>query len=240
MNDPVAAYKLIRRLRNQWTSRRKGALSCRYSTAGGNPRLILAPLKEEIEWDEPEIIRYHEIILENEIEILKSFSRPWLRRSQVHVIEGEGAVSKDRVSQSVCLEKHDPMNVRVNQKIADATGLSMETAECLHVQNYGIGGRYEPHHDFLNEENDRIATFLIYMSDVEIGGATVFPEAGVAVRPKKGSAVFWYNLHKNGTTNLKTLHGGCPAFVGNKWVANKWIREFGQEFKRPCSLSNGE
>lgn len=29
----------------------------------------------------------------------------------------------------------------------------------------------------------------------------------------------------------------CPVLVGNKWVANKWIHEGGQEFRRPCGLS---
>ncbi|XP_057191026.1 prolyl 4-hydroxylase subunit alpha-2-like isoform X2 [Triplophysa rosa] len=222
---------------DQRTSRRQRALSCRYSTGGGNPRLILAPLKEEIEWDEPRIVRYHDIISDKEIEILKNISRPQLSRSEV-LIEQEGAVSNIRVSQSVFLEDDAIVVVRVNQRIADATGLSMETAEPLH--NYGIGGRYEPHHDTLDAENDRIATFLTYMSDVEIGGATVFPEIGVALKPKKGSAVFWYNLHKNGTVNSKTLHAGCPVLLGNKWVTNKWIHEFGQEFTRPCSLSEWE
>ncbi|KAA0718716.1 Prolyl 4-hydroxylase subunit alpha-1 [Triplophysa tibetana] len=147
------------------TTRRQRTLSCRYSTGGGNPRLILAPLKEEVEWDEPRIIRYHDILSDKEIEILKDISRP----------------------QDV--------------------------------------------------EDDRIATFLTYMSDVEIGGATVFPEIGIALKPEKGSAVFWYNLHKNGDVDLSTEHAGCPVLRDNKWVANKWIHEFGQEFTRPCSLS---
>ncbi|XP_073670987.1 prolyl 4-hydroxylase subunit alpha-2-like [Paramisgurnus dabryanus] len=225
---------------DQRTYRRQRTLSCRYSTGGGNPRLILAPLKEEIEWDEPRIIRYHDIISDKEIEILKNISRPQLSRSKVYIAQDEeGAVINNRVSQSVFLEEDDTVTVRINQRIADVTGLSMEKSETL-VQNYGIGGRYEPHHDFLDIENDRIATFLIYMSDVEKGGATVFPDVGVAVQPIKGSAVFWYNLHKNGTADLKTLHGGCPIIVGNKWVANKWIHEFGQEFTRPCSLSDGK
>jgi prolyl 4-hydroxylase len=33
---------------------------------------------------------------------------------------------------------------------------------------------------------------------VEQGGATVFPEAGGHLKPKKGSAAFWYNLHASG------------------------------------------
>ncbi|XP_051721185.1 prolyl 4-hydroxylase subunit alpha-1 [Ctenopharyngodon idella] len=220
------------------TSTRQRALSCRYSTGGGNPRLMFAPVKEEVEWDEPRIIRYHDIISDREIEILKNISRPQLSRSEVYE-DGEVSTSSHRVSQSVPLY-NDPMEARVSQRIADATGLSMETAEPLLVQNYGIGGTFEPHHDPLETVNDRIATFLIYMSNVEIGGATVFPEVGVAVQPKKGSAVFWYNLHRNGELDQKTEHAGCPVLVGNKWVANKWIHEFGQEFRRPCSLSEWE
>ncbi|XP_077078025.1 prolyl 4-hydroxylase subunit alpha-1-like [Siphateles boraxobius] len=215
-------------------SKRQRALSCRYSTVGGNPRLMYAPVKEEVEWDEPRIIRYHDIISDREIEILKNISRPQLSRS-----ETTQGVSNNRTSQSVFLEE-DYTVARISQNIADITGLSVESAEELHVQNYGIGGRYEPHVDALQEENDRIATFLIYMSDVEIGGATVFPKVGVAVYPKKGSAVLWYNLHRNGEVNRNTQHAGCPVLVGNKWVANKWIHAFGQEFRSPCSLSDWE
>ena len=33
-------------------------------------------------------------------------------------------------------------------RVADVTGLNMETSEELQVANYGMGGHYEPHFDF--------------------------------------------------------------------------------------------
>lgn len=74
------------------------------------------------------------------------------------------------------------------------------------------------------------------MSDVLKGGDTVFPYAKVRVAAKKGTAAFWFNLRSSGEDDYYTRHAACPVLLGNKWVANKWIYEFGQEFKRPCEL----
>uniref|UniRef100_A0A3B1KID5 Zgc:152670 n=1 Tax=Astyanax mexicanus TaxID=7994 RepID=A0A3B1KID5_ASTMX len=57
-------------------SRRRRQLSCRYSTGGGNPRLMYAPVKEEEVWDDPPIMTYHDVFSEAEIEQLKNLSRP--------------------------------------------------------------------------------------------------------------------------------------------------------------------
>uniref|UniRef100_A0A3Q1ENC9 Prolyl 4-hydroxylase, alpha polypeptide I a n=1 Tax=Acanthochromis polyacanthus TaxID=80966 RepID=A0A3Q1ENC9_9TELE len=139
-----------------------------------------------------------------------------------------------------------PMVDKINQRIEDLTGLDVTMAEDLQVANYGIGGQYEPHLDYRQKdepeefedlvEGNRIATWLLYMSDVPAGGATVFTEVGAAVRPIKGTAVFWYNLYPSGEGDYRTLHAACPVLVGSKWVSNKWIRERGQEFRRRCGL----
>ena len=84
---------------------------------------------------------------------------------------------------------------RIYQRVGDVTGLSMITSEELQVSNYGMGGHYEPHFDFARREEskafaslgtgNRIATWLFYVSDVDLGGATVFPSLDMTLWPKK-------------------------------------------------------
>ncbi|CAF1329145.1 unnamed protein product [Adineta ricciae] len=130
--------------------------------------------------------------------------------------------------------------------VSDAEIAEIKSLASPKIANYGVGGHYEPHFDFARKSEkdafsslgvgNRIATWLTYMTDVEQGGATVFPIVGGHLKPKKGSAAFWYNLYASGEGDYNTRHAACPVLIGNKWVANKWIHERGQEFRRPCSL----
>ncbi|XP_072439602.1 prolyl 4-hydroxylase subunit alpha-1-like isoform X2 [Chiloscyllium punctatum] len=231
------------------TPRRQKRLFCRYSDADRNPSYILKPVKQQDEWDKPRIIRFIDIISDEEIERVKELAKPRLKRATVHdPVTGQLTVATYRVSKSAWLSGYeDPVISRINQRIQDLTGLDVSTAEELQVANYGVGGQYEPHFDFGRKDEpdafkelgtgNRIATWLFYMSDVAAGGATVFPEVGAAVWPQKGTAVFWYNLFPSGEGDYSTRHAACPVLVGNKWVSNKWIHERGQEFRRRCNLS---
>ncbi|XP_049447683.1 prolyl 4-hydroxylase subunit alpha-2 isoform X3 [Epinephelus fuscoguttatus] len=226
---------------------RRSRLSCRYQDGNRNPRLLLRPIKEEDEWDSPHIVRYLDVLSHMEIEKIKELAKPRLARATVRDPKtGVLTTANYRVSKSAWLEgEDDPVIERVNQRIQDITGLTVDTAELLQVANYGVGGQYEPHYDFsrrpfdsnLKSDGNRLATFLNYMSDVEAGGATVFPDFGAAIWPRKGTAVFWYNLFKSGEGDYRTRHAACPVLVGSKWVSNKWIHERGQEFRRPCGLT---
>ncbi|XP_053307291.1 prolyl 4-hydroxylase subunit alpha-1 isoform X4 [Spea bombifrons] len=234
------------------TPRRQKKLFCRYYNGNKSPQFILSPTKQEDEWDKPWIVRYHDIISDEEITKVQELAKPRLRRATVHdPVTGKLTTAQYRVSKSAWLSGYeDPVVDKLNQRIQALTGLDVSTAEELQVANYGMGGQYEPHFDFARKDEpdafkelgtgNRIATWLFYMSDVAAGGATVFPEVGAAVYPKKGTAVFWYNLFESGEGDYSTRHAACPVLVGNKWVSNKWIHERGQEFRRPCKLSELE
>ncbi|TRY58911.1 hypothetical protein DNTS_003118, partial [Danionella cerebrum] len=247
------------------TQRRKSRLFCRYNDGKRNPRLLLKPMKEEDEWDSPHIVRFLEALSDQEIQKIKELATPKLARATVRDPKtGVLTVAHYRVSKSAWLEaEEDAVIARVNQRIEDITGLSVDTAELLQVANYGVGGQYEPHYDFsrrpfdsnLKVDGNRLATYLNYKDEPD-----AFRSLGTGNRVAtylnycslvillllldvnlllilQGTAVFWYNLFRSGEGDYRTRHAACPVLVGSKWVSNKWIHERGQEFRRPCGLT---
>lgn len=55
------------------------------------------------------------------------------------------------------------------------------------------------------------------LQDVEEGGGTAFPFVNLLVKPRKGSMLFWYNLHASGDRDYRTKHAACPVLKGSKW-----------------------
>nr|XP_053628395.1 prolyl 4-hydroxylase subunit alpha-1-like isoform X1 [Cherax quadricarinatus]XP_053628396.1 prolyl 4-hydroxylase subunit alpha-1-like isoform X1 [Cherax quadricarinatus]XP_053628397.1 prolyl 4-hydroxylase subunit alpha-1-like isoform X1 [Cherax quadricarinatus]XP_053628398.1 prolyl 4-hydroxylase subunit alpha-1-like isoform X1 [Cherax quadricarinatus]XP_053628399.1 prolyl 4-hydroxylase subunit alpha-1-like isoform X1 [Cherax quadricarinatus]XP_053628401.1 prolyl 4-hydroxylase subunit alpha- len=222
-------------------------LDCFYKH-GPSDFLRISPVKTEVVHIDPTVSIYYDILSDKEIAVIKELATPMFKRATVQNYKtGELETASYRISKSSWLKHGDHKVVAgVNHRIESITGLTMDTAEELQVANYGIGGHYEPHFDYARREEkdafkslgtgNRIATFLFYMSDVEAGGATVFPYINLSLWPKKGAAAFWYNLHPSGEGDTLTRHAACPVLVGTKWVSNKWIHERGQEFRRPCTL----
>ncbi|KAK1402936.1 Procollagen-proline 4-dioxygenase [Heracleum sosnowskyi] len=128
--------------------------------------------------------------------------------------------------------------------------VAAENGEDIQVLRYEYGQKYDPHFDFFRDKvniakgGHRIATVLMYLSDVVQGGDTVFPKAeepsggkssksdadlsecakkGIAVKPRKGDALLFFSLHPSAIPDLQSLHAGCPVLKGEKWSATKWI-----------------
>jgi len=229
------------------TEHQRSQLICTYNF-GKHNFLKIGPLKEEEVYLNPRIVLFHDFLTSGEISTIKSMATPRFKRATVqNYLTGELETASYRISKTAWLKEEEHEHVgHVYTRTNQVTGLNMETSEELQVSNYGIGGHYEPHFDFARREEknafaslgtgNRIATLLMYVSDVEQGGATVFPHLGISLWPKQGSAVFWFNLHQNGEGDDMTRHAACPVLAGTKWVSNFWIHERGQEFARPCSI----
>jgi len=227
----------------------EGALRCRYVT-NNNPFLLLAPVKEEEVFLKPRLVVYHDVISEEEMETVKRLSKPKFKNAGTASVNGRSDARKIRVAKSAVLSTQAHHHIeKIERRVGYITGLNMKTSEELQTVNYGIGGQYEPHHDYcrpgesmfssrLATWGNRIATWLFYMSDVEAGGSTVFTELNVALSPRKGSAAFWHNLLPSGQVDERTRHASCPVLSGSKWISTFWIHEREQEFSRPCKLDS--
>ncbi|XP_071147966.1 prolyl 4-hydroxylase subunit alpha-1-like [Mytilus edulis] len=209
-------------------------------------------VKTELANLQPRIFLFHDIISDDEIVFLRNISEKQLSRSTTMTKQGMIG-SEDRISHTAWLSDLDFLELKkLTLRVKLITGLETEfrtrysNTEEYQILNYGVGGMYKPHVDPLSDRSifpgecrgsgDRIATIMFYLSHVMYGGATVFPNIKTRIPVQKGSAAFWYNLELNGEIDQRMLHAGCPVLVGSKWVSNKWIRERGQMFKRPCGL----
>ncbi|KAL1460907.1 hypothetical protein WDU94_012843 [Cyamophila willieti] len=73
---------------------------------------------------------------------------------------------------------------------------------------------------------------LFYLSDVQLGGATIFPFFNLTVPARKGKAIFWYNIHTSGENDFRMAHAACPVLLGYKWsefLCNYFIRNLFQK-----------
>lgn len=224
-----------------------------YYNSSTTPFLRIAPFKTEQIGLDPYVVVFHDVLSPREISKLISLTD----RKLVQAV----TVNKKSFKEMVRTAKahwvyrgYQELTKRIYRRIHDMSGFELADAENFQIVNYGIGGHYGEHKDYFNASSsfftgyhrsqtktylgDRIATVLFYLSDVEQGGATVFPgisaDSAYTVYPRAGTAAMWYNLHTDGLGDPTTLHVACPVIVGSKWVMTQWIRERSQIFARPC------
>ncbi|KAH0697439.1 hypothetical protein KY290_015305 [Solanum tuberosum] len=134
----------------------------------------------------------------------------------------------------------------IEEKIAKATMIPRTHGEAFNVLRYETGQSYHSHYDAFDpsqygpQKSQRVASFLLYLSDVEEGGETMFPFEsaqnmdanydfrkciGLKVKPRRGDGLLFYSLFPNGTIDPTSIHGSCAVIRGEKWVATKWIRD---------------
>jgi len=131
-------------------------------------------------------------------------------------------------------EKHEIVQ-NILQKMRIYVPITHES-EVMQVMRYYPGEETSPHFDYFNPltpngamkigiYGQRVATILMYLNEVEEGGATIFTELGLKVLPKKGDALVFYNCKPNGEVDPLSMHQGEMVAKGCKWIAIKLINK---------------
>lgn len=150
---------------------------------------------------------------------------------------GRAQIDPDRTNSAALFDivESDLVLLAVRSRICAATGFFAHQLEETNVLHYTIGQRFSRHFDFLDpnvagfaEEiaraGQRVATFLIYLSEGFESGETEFPVLQLKLKPNKGGALFFSNVDASGMPDRKTVHAGLAPTAGEKWLLSQWIR----------------
>ncbi|KAE9618000.1 putative procollagen-proline 4-dioxygenase [Lupinus albus] len=209
-------------------------------------------LVTQVSW-RPRAFLYEGFLSEKECDHLINMAKDKLHKSLVTNNEsGKAMLSKARTCSGMFFTKtQDEIISEIESRVATWTFLPRENDEPIQVLCYKHDQQYESHFDYFNDKfnqkigGNRMATVLMYLSNVEKGGETVFPKSEswhliFTVKPKKGDALLFFSLHLNATTDTRSLHRSCPVIEGEKWSATKWIhvgdldKAYENQYRKDC------
>ncbi len=140
-----------------------------------------------------------------------------------------------RTSYSGDFDPTNPFVLAASRRIDDRLGLDDKRAETIQGQRYLPGQEFKPHNDWFYTDQpywqgekkrggQRCWTAMIFLNEVEEGGATHFTEAQLSIDPKPGVLLIWNNALPDGSPNLGTMHAGTAVTKGQKYVLTRWYR----------------
>ena len=196
------------------------------------PRLVSeavsAKAERELVSADPHVEIVRKLLSPEECAYLIGRGEPLLKPSLVDdPATGRGKPDPIRTSHGAAFVPHEEDLVfqAINWRIAAATHTDVHHAEALYVMRYTPGQEYRPHLDALaGLKNQREWTAIAYLNDGFEGGATVFPELGLSIRPGVGDLLVFRDSLADGTPDLRMRHAGEPVTAGEKWIATRWIR----------------
>jgi len=185
---------------------------------------------------QPRVVVFGQLLSDQECDQLIEQARPRMARSlTVATKTGGEELNEDRTSNGMFFQRGESELIsRIEERLARLVNWPVENGEGLQVLQYRPGAEYKPHYDYfdpaepgtpsiLKRGGQRVGTIIIYLSEPEKGGGTVFPDVHLEVAPKRGHAVFFSYERPHPST--RSLHGGSPVIAGEKWIATKWLRE---------------
>jgi prolyl 4-hydroxylase len=193
----------------------------------------------------PWVVTFDNFLTNREANAIIKTVRRWERSTDTGSMNEYGEagrkLSSGRTSSNAwCREdcESDPDVARVIDRIEYTTTIPYENYESFQILRYENNQHYNAHHDSSANQyqlpcGPRILTMFLYLSDVEEGGQTAFPNLGIAVTPKIGKALLWANVKDENPSQIdhRTTHEARPVIRGTKYAANSWIHM--HNFRQP-------
>ena len=176
---------------------------------------------------------------------MRDFASPQLCQQLIALIERDRRPSTladagddryFRTSETCDLPEADESVREIERLLTKLNGIDPSYGEPLQGQRYEVGQEFKPHCDYFNRggrdwdrycavAGQRTWTFMVYLNDVEAGGATRFKAVNKTFRPEVGKLLCWNNRRLDGSENPNTIHHGMKVRKGVKYVITKWYRE---------------
>jgi prolyl 4-hydroxylase len=207
-------------------------------TSGNTIVLSDGPVKVSLRLNRPDVVLIDQFLSDRECEELIEQSRQKLLPSAiVDPTTGDDRLIPERTSEGTYFQRGENTLVqRLERRISELMNWPVECGEGIQVLHYRAGAEYQAHFDYfpvqdsgsaphLSQGGQRVATLVMYLNDVIDGGETFFPEVGLSIIPKRGSATYFAYCNSLGQVDPATLHSGAPVVSGEKWIATKWMRQ---------------
>ncbi|CAI7739256.1 unnamed protein product [Closterium sp. NIES-53] len=160
---------------------------------------------QRLAW-KPRAFLFPQFLSEAECDYIVNYSRPRMERSTVLSNSGKSVQDSIRTSDGSFIVKYEnPVIRRIEERVAAWTFLPIENQEAMQVLRYRDGQEYGAHWDYIDPAKaptpggPRYATVLMYLSNVEKGGETAFPESEEDTVLKDDS---WSDCGKKGIAGM--------------------------------------
>lgn len=190
----------------------------------GNP---LSVPQAEVMAERPQISLYRHAFTPGECNFLRLIAEPSYERTAIVINPGDPIPAFFRTAEGSVINWliEDPVSHAINCRLAALSETDVRQGEPMQILRYEEGQEYKPHFDWLDIENRRLMTALIYLNDDYQGGETAFTKIGIKMKGELGDALVFRSDTPEGTFEPLSEHAGLPVTSGTKYLASRWIRE---------------
>ncbi|KAL5567974.1 hypothetical protein UlMin_024549 [Ulmus minor] len=185
---------------------------------------------------QPRVFLYKGFLSEEECDRLISLAQ---KTNENFTRDGDG--SRDTIMRGWLASLEDDIVSRIEERISAWTFLPKENGKALQVFHY-VNEKTSKNLDYFGSSSSMeprkplIATVVLYLSNVTAGGQILFSKSedkekiwsdcsktNDILRPIKGNAILFFNLHPNTTPDSSSSHVRCPVLEEEMWLATKFF-----------------